>query len=310
MAEPTNEERVVRSISIDGYAAKINNRVITRGDVREAMAPILPGLYRSYQGDELERELKKAYDRTLENLIERKLILEAFKKRGGQIPEQYVEDEIARIVKDRFQGDEARFEQELASQKKTRSEYEKTIREQMATGMMIAEVVGKRVRITPSQVLDAYRKDKEKYRIPEKIKFSEIVINAGSTPEERTVKRKVAEKALTRLRAGEDFSGVAKEVSEGGYAEEGGAFPWMQPKDVRPELRQIVKNLPVGKISDLIETDDAFYVLRVDARRHAAYEPFDKVRAAIKTDLVQKERDRLRKQWIEILKKNNYVVVY
>jgi len=81
-----------RSIEIDGYAAKVNDRVITRGEVMEALAPVLPELYRAHQGAQLEEELEKAFVKTRNELVERTLIMEAFKERGGQIPDQYVND--------------------------------------------------------------------------------------------------------------------------------------------------------------------------------------------------------------------------
>ena len=106
------------SIEIDGYAAKVNARVITRGEVREAMAPLLPEIYRQFQGAQLEEELEKAFDKSRDEIIERVLIMEAFTARGGTIPDQYVNDEIKRVINDRFKGDKAMFEQQLAEQKK------------------------------------------------------------------------------------------------------------------------------------------------------------------------------------------------
>ena len=106
------------TIDIDGYAAKVNDSVITRGEVREALAPLLAELYRNFKGDELEKELEKAFNRARDKLVERTLIMEAFKTKGGQIPDQYVNDEIKRVINDRFKGDKAMFEQVLTEQKK------------------------------------------------------------------------------------------------------------------------------------------------------------------------------------------------
>ena len=142
----TNSQPQQVSIEIDGYAARVNDRVITKGEVREAMAPILPELYRTYQGDQLEEELEKAFNRARDELVERALIMEAFKARGGQIPEQYVKEEVERVIKERFKGDEALFEQLLAQQKKTRQEYHDMVRDQLAVGAMIAEEVEARAR--------------------------------------------------------------------------------------------------------------------------------------------------------------------
>ena len=44
-------------IEVDGYAAKVNHQVITRNDVRQAMAPQLPEIYERFQGAEREAML-------------------------------------------------------------------------------------------------------------------------------------------------------------------------------------------------------------------------------------------------------------
>ncbi len=300
-----------RSIKIDGYAAKVNDRVITQGEVREAMASIMPELYRTYQGTKLEEEVEKAFIKTRDDLVEHALILEAFEERGGQIPDQYVNDEIRRIISDRFKGDEALFVKVvLSDQKKTRGEYMDSLREQMAVGMLTNEEVTRRARVTPEQVKNEYETNKALYFIPEKMEHSVILLNRGTTEEDRIVKRKEAETIRQRLVEGADFSTVAKELSEGSRAADGGKFPWMQPKDVRPELQDTLKALPAGEISDIIETDTELYIVKVHARRQSGYKDFDEVRQAIKTSLNAKERKRLHERWIARLRKNNYVVLY
>jgi peptidyl-prolyl cis-trans isomerase SurA len=299
-----------RTVEIDGYAAKVNDRVITRKEIHTAMAPLLPELYRSYQGAQLEKELEAAFEKTREQLIERALVMEAFKERGGEIPDQYVDAEIKRVVKARFGGDETLFEKALTEQKKTRKEYKKELREQMAVGMMINEEVGRRVRITPEQIRQEYETRKERYFIPEKVKYSVIILNRGNGEEEQAIKQKEAEAIRKRLLDGEDFNQLAKEVSEGGRAAEGGAFPWMQPKDARKELQEPLRALPVGDISEIIPTETELYILKIEARRQPGFKPFDEVRSIIKAELSEKERNRLKKRWIERLKQKYYVVVY
>ncbi|MEN8255842.1 MAG: peptidylprolyl isomerase [Verrucomicrobiota bacterium] len=299
-----------RSIEVDGYAAKVNERVITQGEVREALTPMLPELYRAYQGARLEEELEKAFVRIRDELVERALIMAAYTARGGQIPDQYVNDEIKRVIAERFKGDDALFEQVLAGQKKTRAEFMDITREQMAVGMMMNEEVYSRARVTPEQVRDAYEADKESYFIPEKVKYSVIVLNKGATSEDQAVKQTEAESIRKRLVEGADFGETAKAVSEGSRAAEGGAFPWMQPKDVRPELQETLKILPAGEISKIISTDTDLYIVKVEARRQSGHKTFDEVRQSIKAALNAKERDRLKARWIARLKENNYVVIY
>ena len=180
----------------------------------------------------------------------------------------------------------------------------------MTVGMMMNEEVYSRARVTPEQVREAYEADKETYFIPEKVKYSVIVLNKGATPEDQAVKQTEAESIRKQLVEGADFGETAKAVSEGSRAAEGGAFPWMQPKDVRPELQETLKTLPAGEISEIIANDTELYLVKVEARRQAGHKTFDEVRQSIKASLNAKERDRLKARWIARLKEKNHVVIY
>jgi peptidyl-prolyl cis-trans isomerase SurA len=159
-------------------------------------------------------------------------------------------------------------------------------------------------------VRQAYENDKARHFIPEKVKYSVIVLNKGATPDDQAVKLEEAQSIRKRLLEGADFGETAKAVSEGSRAAEGGEFPWMQPKDVRLELQETLQTLPAGEISEIIVTDAELYIVKVDARRKAGYKSFDEVRKSIKEELEARERDRLKSRWIARLKENNYVVLY
>ena len=157
-----------QSIPIDGYAAKVNETIITRSDVRSAMSPILSQLYRRYQGDELEQQLEQAYLKAREQLIDQALIVAAFEARGGQIPDYYVESEIDRIIRDRFNGERARFEETLAAEQITYDDYLEKTRRNISASMLIREEVNQRARISPETIRITYESNRYDYLIPEK----------------------------------------------------------------------------------------------------------------------------------------------
>ena len=299
-----------QTIPIDGYAAKVNDTIITRSDVRSAMAPILPQLYRRYQGAQLEQQLENTYQKTREQLIEQALIYAAFEARGGEIPDHYVQSEINRTIRNRFQGDHAKFEETLASEKITYQEYLEKTRRNISTTMLMNEEINRRARINPETIRNAYEANRHEYLIPEKIKHSIILLHHGSTPQERELKQATANRILQRLQAGEDFNTLAQEYSEGARADQGGAFPWLQLKDIDDTLHSHLNRLNVGEHSPIIENDNRFLILKVDARRNAAYKPFSEVRDTIKKELTTAERDRLYTRWIERLKKEHYIQRY
>jgi len=102
--------------------------------------------------------------------------------------------------------------------------------------------------------------------------------------EERRVAREKAEAALRRIRAGEDFAKVAGEVSEEpGAAERGGLLRPGREGTWVPEFWKAASALAVGAISDVVETEYGFHVLRLEGRRPV---PFDEVRGQVLGRLV------------------------
>ena len=299
-----------QAIPIDGYAAKVNNTIITRSDVRSAMAPILPQLYRRYQGAELEQQLEQAYLNAQEKLIDQALIFATFEGRGGQIPDYYVKGEIDRIIRDRFNGERARFEETLAAEQITYEDYLERTRREISVSMLIREEVNQRARISPETIRITYESNRYDYLIPEKIRYSIILLHCGSTPEERALKNETAENVLRKIEIGENFNELAQEFSEGARADQGGAFPWLQLKDIDSSLHFHLNQLKTGQHSPIITNDDRLLILKVDARRNASYQPFSEVREAIKENLITLERDRLYKNWIKRLKEEHYVRRY
>jgi hypothetical protein len=72
-----------------------------------------------------------------------------------------------------------------------------------------------------------------------------------------------ADRVLQRLKNGEDFAAVAKEISIDPTASDGGSMGRVDPAALRPELRDAVKRLSVGEISGVIHTHSGYAILKV-----------------------------------------------
>ena len=75
---------------INGIAAVVNGDVITFSQVRDLSAPREKLLRSQYSGAELEKGLKEAREAALKDLIDRRLIIQAFQKEKFEIPNHFV----------------------------------------------------------------------------------------------------------------------------------------------------------------------------------------------------------------------------
>jgi hypothetical protein len=100
--------------------------------------------------------------------------------------------------------------------------------------------------------------------------------------------RERAEEALSRARAGESFTAVVREYSdEPGAAERGGLLEPGREGSWVPEFWRAASALEEGEITDVVETEYGFHVIRLEERRAV---PFDEVRESVLQDFVDLPR--------------------
>lgn len=294
-------------VRLDGVAAAVNEAVITVGEVFDAMGPQRKQMEARFSGEDLKAHLGKVYHETLNVLVERRLILSSYEKQKMKIPDSIVDRRINEIISERFDNDRSTLLAELAADRLTFEEWRGKVREQMTVGAMRHEFVDKFVNVSPAAVRKFYDANPDRFNVSGKIHLRMIVIEKGGTAESAAAKRSVAEDAVKRLRAGEEFAAVAKAVSEDSKAGEGGDWGWVEAKLLQAKLAEQAQKLQLREFSEPIETDSSFYVLQCDGRQDTIPTPFEEVRAAIQKDMESSESERLYKAWIGRLKADAYI---
>src|SRR4029077_9651468 len=83
---------------VDGIAAIVNGEVITYSQVRILSAPREKLLRSQLTGDDLVNKIKEARQAALNDLIDRQLIIQAFKKEDYQIPDHFIDQRVHEII--------------------------------------------------------------------------------------------------------------------------------------------------------------------------------------------------------------------
>jgi parvulin-like peptidyl-prolyl isomerase len=146
-----------------------------------------------------------------------------------------------------------------------------------------------------SRAREVYLVDREKFRVPEEVSASHILFDVKKHSSEEA--RKLAERARARVAGGEDFSTVAREVSEDpSAAKNGGALGWFKRETMDPKFSQAAFGLKeTGAISEPVLSQFGWHIIRLDGRKDATIPPFESVRDQIVADLrarhIQQARD-------------------
>src|SRR5437660_6151015 len=142
---------------VDGVAAVVNGEVITYSRVRQVVGPREKLLRAQFHGDELVQKVKEARQAALQDLIDRQLILQAFKKENYQIPDHFVEERMHDIIRTDFGGDRNTFIKTLEAQNYTMGEFKKMETEKMIVQAMRSKNVKLQTVASPVKVEEFYK---------------------------------------------------------------------------------------------------------------------------------------------------------
>ncbi len=101
-----------------------------------------------------------------------------------------------------------------------------------------------------------------------------------------------AQAVLKRLKAGEDFAKVAKDMSKD-PGSEGGDLGWFTRDRMVPAFADAAFALQKGQTSDPVKTQFGWHVIQLEDRRPKTFPPFDQVKDQIARYAVQKAQSDL-----------------
>ena len=114
----------------DGVSAVVNDTVITYAQVEEFTAPAADALSRQYAGqpDLFQQKLEAALKDSLDQLIERQLILHEFETEYNKLPESLMDQIVADRIHDAY-GDRVTLMKTLQAQGMTYEQFRKDVRD-------------------------------------------------------------------------------------------------------------------------------------------------------------------------------------
>jgi len=293
---------------LDGVAAVVNGDVITFSQVRELVGAREKSLRDTYRGEELVAKVKEVRLAALNDLIDRQLIIQEFKKNKLQIPDYVVDDQIQSIIRTDFGGDRNAFHRTLEAQGYTLARFKEIENEKIIVQAMRQKFVKVNTVVPPKQIDEAYAHDREAFSTPEQVKLRMIVLKKDSGDPE--AKKKMAEEIRTKVKGGAEFDKLAQMYSEDSTQDSGGDWGWVDRHTLNEDLSKTAFALKAGQVSDVLEVGNNYYLLYVEARKNASVKPLEEVRGDIEKKLLQDERTKAQQKWVEGLRKKAFIKTF
>jgi parvulin-like peptidyl-prolyl isomerase len=287
-AFPLSATEIVNRILIH-----VNSRIITQSQfdarieqhTRENGVPPTPAL---------REEAKKG---VMEELVNEALLEDRARELDLITTDQEIEDQIKRLKEQNNVKSDEEFAKSLAASGLTVDR----LRDQLRHSQTLQRVVGREVQAKVDLSDDAlrliYEREKETWRIPEKAHLAEILISKGDDPAAAARK---AKEASDLLKGGAKFEAVVKDFSDGGTKSKGGDLGVVAKGELAADIDKAVFSLPVGAVSDPIQTKFGWHLVKVLEKAPVSYKPF----AEVKADLLKREQDtQFQKKLAEYLEK-------
>jgi peptidyl-prolyl cis-trans isomerase SurA len=298
----------------NGIAAVVDGVPITTSEVEETIKAQEQVIQMQYRNDpeRIKKEIVLLRQSAIETLIDREILLAEFRKIGGVIKAQYVDDDINTIIRESFKGDRDAFVDELTrggiSMKKFRELREKMV----IMNVMRARNSGDHPPATPREVQEFYDKNLDKWREGDQIKISTITIpkltgQPGSTAEKQ---RKLIQELRTKILQGADFAAVAKAHSQDSHQENGGAWDWMAKTDLMPAIADAAMELKTGGISPVLDLESNYIIVSCDAKKLGTAPPLEQYRPEIEKMITQEKSKAAIDKWMETVRKKHVIKRY
>lgn len=150
--------------------------------------------------------------------------------------------------------------------------------------------------ISNADLYEFYEKNKDDLYTSETFDAAHILLktysedeNGGITEfseEEKSATKKKAEEILAKIKNGEDFNKLAKELSEDeGTKDSGGELGVLYKGETVSEFESAALSLEDGEVSDLVETEFGYHIIKLNKKDVTSYD-FSSIQSYIRNDLL------------------------
>jgi parvulin-like peptidyl-prolyl isomerase len=281
-----------RAEIVEEIVAWVNGEIITKTDYEEELKAAMAEAYRQHSGTELDQAVERIRSQLLLQMIDRKVLVHHARALGYDLAR------LGEMFLDSFQEQQKiatreELVRQLAKEGMTIEDVKQRLLEFYAPERVIEVEVTSRVSVSEGEIEAYYEKHPDEFYIEGEVTMREIVLLADD-PEAKANRRPEAEEIHRRAMAGEDFAELARTRSEAGTRDEGGLIGPLKRRDLAEILAETAFRLPIGTVSEMMETPYGFHLVRVESRVDSHVPPLREVRDRVRQFLEEsKRRERL-----------------
>ena len=304
---------------LDRVVAVVNDEVITLSDLENEGREFFRKVSAKTPAESLSEELNKAREDVLNALIEKHLIAQKAKENHISVSPGEVEGAFQHIVSQSGMSSEA-FLAKMRDSGMTEPAYKEQLKTQVLQSKLVSTDVRSKTVITDDEILDYYdthytsQVSKGGFYLLQ-IGFPWLNAKDSETSsdvlqENKAKAREKAEEVYELAKDGKDFKELSKKYSELPSASDGGDIGVFQLDEMAPYMRDAVKDLKPGEISEIIETADGYQFFKLLNNQDGTIvikTPLEQVKEEIRNKLYEQRMKKAYDEWMADLKDKAYI---
>lgn len=295
----------------DRIVAVVNNEIITMRELNRAFEPYARNIQTTYKGNDMEGVLEHNKKIFLQRMIDQILIEHEAKKAGKNFT-TIKDEEVNAVIMDMLTKNNMSMDtylKKLASEGKTLRAVKKDISEQMLRMRVLRSEVQSKIVVTDEEIGEYYDKHRSEYEGKEAVRIRQIFLPAAASQGQKSREpvREQARQLHERILKGESFEMLASQYSKEPAAAQGGDIGFVERGAMMPNVEKAAFEMPVGQVSDVLETELGFHIVMVVDKRGEGLKSMSEVRHEIRTKIENEKASQKYDEWIEGVRKKSFV---
>ena len=286
-----------QGIIIQRILVKVNGDIITQTELEERqIGAIRQRGLQPRTDDELRQALEEITPEVISGAVDELLLMQRARELGYQFTDEQFEEIIGDLMAENGFETEEEFHQALAqSEGMTLDDLRRVMERQILINQVQQiEVLGS-VTLTEVEAREHYEANIGQYTEPATVTMREILVRVpdlggGAAVTADDLARMDAEEARQRVLDGESFELVAVAVSDAASKANGGLIGPIDVSLLSSTLIDVLAALPVGEMTEPLQTPLGYQVLRLEARTEPEPRPFEEVRDEISQNVFNDRR--------------------
>ncbi len=269
------------------YVATVNGQKVYLAELEEKLQEeiaLLKGL-----APLAEDEFNRIRHAVLDSIILEKLLLQRAGERNISVSNEEVNQALQELQGPHFAEE---FQKATELNQQDWSTIKDELRNRLVIDKLLDREVFSRIVVSEAEARAFFLVNRSKYGTHKAAHVTQIVVREKAK----------AEKALKRLKTGEAFAVVARDISIGPEALLGGDLGYVDAGSMPESFDAVAFSLPVGKVSGIIKTSYGYHIIKVIERNDSAEPTFDRLRRRVMTDLKRIKQEDAYRRWTHEMK--------